>query len=153
MLALPEIISARGSGGASMKVLRSIAAVVVSYAVVFLIVWLSDPLLAHLYPGQYVPNKVPPAFLLRASTFIFALATIVGGGLCVRIAPSRPGLHLLILFIIGESVGTVFSIRNWATWPHWYSLIWLAIWPIGLWLGGLAKKRQTDRKLQPVGTA
>jgi hypothetical protein len=136
-----------------MKGLRSIAAVVLSYAVVFLIVFLSDPILAHFYPGLYVANHVPPPFLLRASTFIFALASIVGGGLCVRIAPSRPGLHLLILFIIGEIVGTVFAMKNWATWPHWYSLIWLAIWPIALWLGGMAKKRQTDRKLQPAGAA
>jgi nitrate/nitrite transporter NarK len=136
-----------------MKVLRSIAAVVVSYAVVFVIVWLSDPLLAHLYPGQYVPDKVPPAFLLRASTFIFALASIIGGGLCVRIAPSRPGLHLMILFFICEIVGAVFAMKNWATWPHWYSIIWLAIWPVGLWLGGLAKKRQTRQKLERLGAA
>ena len=136
-----------------MNVLRSIAAVVVSYAVVFVIVWLSNPLLAHLYPGQYVPDKVPPAFLLRASTFIFALASIIGGGLCVRIAPSRPGLHLMILFFIGEIVGAVFAMKNWATWPHWYSIIWLAIWPVGLWLGGLAKKRQTRQKLERLGAA
>jgi hypothetical protein len=136
-----------------MKVLRSIAAIVLSYAVVFVIVWLSDPLLAHLFPGQYVPDKVPPAFLLRASTYIFALASIIGGGLCVRIAPSRPGLHLMILFVMGEIVGAVFAMKNWATWPHWYSLIWLAIWPIGLWLGGLAKKRQTDRKMERVGAS
>ncbi|MGC2621394.1 MAG: hypothetical protein WA414_20280, partial [Acidobacteriaceae bacterium] len=109
--------------------------------------------LAHFFPSQYAAHHVPPPFLLRASTFIFALASIVGGGLCVRIAPSRPGLHLLILFLIGEIAGTVTTIKMWATWPHWYSLIWLAIWPVGLWLGGFARKRHSDRKLQPVGAA
>jgi hypothetical protein len=59
----------------------------------------------------------------------------------------------MILFFIGEIVGAVFAMKNWATWPHWYSIIWLAIWPVGLWLGGLAKKRQTRQKLERLGAA
>jgi len=123
-----------------MKVLRSIAAVVVSYIVVYGIVFLSDPVLAHLFPGQYVPGKVPPLYLLWISTAIYALASILGGWLCARIAPSKPGLHLLVLFVIGEGFGVFFTVHNWGIWPHWNSFVWLAIWPLCLWIGGRIRR-------------
>jgi len=62
-----------------MKLLRSVASVVLSYIVVYGIVLLSDPVLTHFFPTQYVAGKVPPVFLLWVSTAIFALASILGG--------------------------------------------------------------------------
>lgn len=130
-----------------MKVLRSIGAVVVSYLVVFILVLLSDPLLSRMYPGLYVEGQVPPAFVLRMSTYAFVIASILGGAICVRMAPSRPGKHLFWLFILGEVMGLATTIMNWNKgWPHWYSLVWLAVWPVGLFLGGLARKRQDAQK-------
>lgn len=129
-----------------MKVLRSIAAVVVSYVVVFALVSLSDPVLAKLYPGVYVSGQVPPAFLLRLSTYIFALASILGGVLCAWMAPSRPGRHLFALFVLGEAIGLGFTFANWNKgWPHWYSLAWLAAWPVCIFLGGMMKMRRARR--------
>lgn len=137
-----------------MKVLRSVAAVVVSYVVVFVLVLLSDPLLTRLYPGLYVPGQVPPAFVLRMSTYAFVIASILGGAICVRMAPSRPGLHLFWLFILGEVMGLATTIANWNKgWPHWYSLAWLAVWPVSLFLGGLIKKRQDGKKAAAAATA
>lgn len=130
-----------------MKVLRSIGAVVVSYLVVFILVLLSDPLLSRMYPGLYMEGQVPPAFVLRMSTYAFVIASILGGAICVRMAPSRPGKHLFWLFILGEVMGLATTIMNWNKgWPHWYSLVWLAVWPVGLFLGGLARKRQDAQK-------
>ena len=123
-----------------MKQLRSIASVVVSYVVVYGIVFCSDPILTHFFPAQYVAGKVPPPLLLWISTAIFALASILGGWLCTRIAPSRPGMHLFVLFLIGEIVGLVFTTRMWGAWPHWYSLAWLIVWPVCLWIGGRGRK-------------
>jgi hypothetical protein len=106
-----------------MKVLRSVAAVVLSYVVVFTLVSLSDPVLARIYPGVYVRGQVPPAFLLRLSTYIFAIASILGGAICAWLAPSRPGRHLFALFVLGEVIGLGFTVANWNKgWPHWYSL-------------------------------
>lgn len=119
-----------------MKVLRSVASVVVSYIVVYGIVFCSDPILTHFFPNQYAAGRVPPPFLLWISTAIFAAASILGGWLCVRIAPSKPGIHLFVLFLIGELVGLAFTIRMWGGWPHWYSLAWLIAWPLCLWIGG-----------------
>jgi|ERR1700728_2818889 hypothetical protein len=119
-----------------MKLLRSVASVVLSYIVVYGIVFCSDPILAHFFPTQYVHGRVPPLFLLWISTGIFALATLFGGWLCVLIAPSRPGTHLVVLFVIGEALGFFFTWRMWGTWPHWYSIVWLIVWPLFLWIGG-----------------
>ena len=123
-----------------MRLLRSVASVVLSYIVVFGIVRCSDPILAHFYPGQYVRGTVPPVFLLWISTAVFMLASILGGWLCVRIAPFREAGHLFVLFLLGELVGGYFSWQMWSTWPHWYSLVWLIAWPVCLWLGGLGKR-------------
>jgi nitrate/nitrite transporter NarK len=122
-----------------MKLLRSVAAIVASYIVVYGIVFASDPILALLFPGQYVSGKVPPTFLLWLTTAIFALASILGGWLCVLLAPTRPVLHLFVLFLVGEAIGIVFTVGNWSMWPHWYSFVWLAIWPACLWVGGWAR--------------
>ena len=119
-----------------MKLLRSIASVVLSYIVVYGIVFCSDPILSHFFPTQYVAGKVPPPFLLWISTAIFAIATLLGGWLCVRIAPSKPGVHLFVLFVVGELVGLGFTVKMWGNWPHWYSLVWLVVWPVFLWIGG-----------------
>jgi len=123
-----------------MKLLRSIASVVIGYIVVYGIVLCSDPILTHFYPNDYVAGKIPPTFLLWIGTAIFALATLLGGWLCVRIAPSSPGVHLFALFILGELIGLGFTWKMWGTWPHWYSIAWLIVWPVFLWIGGRGRR-------------
>ena len=119
-----------------MKLLRSILSVVASYIVVFGIVLLSDPVLERLFPTQYVAGKVPPLFLLWVTTAIYFVASILGGWLCARLAPARPGRHLVALFILGELLGAASTIANWGKWPHWHALLWMGLWPLCLWIGG-----------------
>lgn len=71
----------------------------------------------------------------------------------VGIAPAKPGRHLPALFILGEAVGVVFTIVNPGHYPLWNSLLWLGIWPVCLWIGGRAKKRQHRETPEPVGAA
>jgi nitrate/nitrite transporter NarK len=123
-----------------MKLLRSVASVVLGYIVVYGIVFASDPVLARLFPGQYVQGKVPPTYLMWISTAIYALASILGGWLCVTLAPARKGMHLFILFAIGEALGIFFTIHNWGVWPHWMSFVWLIVWPLFLWIGGRIRR-------------
>lgn len=125
-----------------MKLLRSAAAIVVTYVVVYGIVFASDPILTMLFPGRYVAGQVPPLFLLWVVTGIFVLASILGGWLCILLAPSRPGLHLLVLFLVGEVIGLAFTVHNWPTWPHWYSVLWLIVWPVCLWIGAWIRSRR-----------
>lgn len=123
-----------------MKTVRSVAAVLVSYVVVYAIVMLSVPVLTHFFPTELAAGKVPPTFLLWINTGIFALASILGGYLCATMAPSRAGLHLTALFILGEVLGLFFTWRMWGQWPHWYSFAWLLVWPVCLWIGAISKR-------------
>jgi hypothetical protein len=121
-----------------MKILRSIISVLVSYMMVYLIVMLGDGILARLFPGAYIPGKVPThTYLIWISTAIYALASMLGAWLCILWAPSRPRQHLLALFLRGESVGLGLTFIFWHTYPHWISLTWLLTWPASLYLGGL----------------
>ena len=130
-----------------MKLLRSVASVLISYVVVFGIVMASGPLLARLFPGQYAAGKVPSLSLLWVGTAIFAVASILGGWLCMRLAPSRLGAHLLALFVLGEALGVVTTVVNWSKWPHWNSFVWLAIWPVCLWIGAMPALRRSAPKI------
>jgi hypothetical protein len=133
-----------------MKVLRTLASVLGSYIVVFGIVLLSDPVLEHFYPGQYVRGQVPPVFLLWITTGIFAAASILGGWMCVRIAPSRPSMHLLALFVLGEVFGALSTWANWGRWPHWHMLVWMAIWPVCIWVGALGRRSREIHPTPPI---
>lgn len=132
-----------------MKALRALASVLGSYIVVFAIVLISDPILSHLYPGEYVRGQVPPVFLLWITTAIFAAASILGGWMCVRIAPTQPSRYLLALFLLGEALGAASTWANWGKWPHWHSLTWMAIWPVCLWIGALGR-RTSEAPRSPV---
>lgn len=125
-----------------MKLLRSTASVLLSYIVVTALVLISNLVLGHVFPGQYVSGGTAPAYILWIGSAIFALATILGGWLCVRMAPSKPGAHLLALFVVGELAGVVSTIVNWNKWPHWNSFVWLAIWPVFLWIGGKGRRSE-----------
>jgi|GEM_PF-3395209 len=118
-------------------VLRSIAAVLVTYVLVYVVVMLGEQIIARLTPG-YIPGQVPAhLYLIWINTAIYAIATAFCGWLCVLWAPARPHFHLLLLFILGESAGLYFTVAGWGTHPHWISFLWLAVWPIFLWIGGV----------------
>ena len=133
-----------------MKLLRSVASVVVSYVVVYGIVMFSDPALAHFFPAQYLAGKVPPTLFLWASTAVFAAASILSGWLCTLMAPCRPGAHLLALFAVGEALGILFTWHMWGQWPHWHAFVWLAVWPVCLWVGGMAKRVPVPPPVSPI---
>lgn len=131
-----------------MKALRSVASVVLSYIVVFAIVLCADPVLGHLFPKDYAAGRVPPAYLLWITTAIYFVAAVLGGWICARLAPTRPLEHLLVLFLLGELLGALSTAANWGKWPHWHSLLWMALWPLCLWLGG--KVLSSGRPVAPV---
>ncbi len=121
--------------------LKSIAAVIGSYALSVVLVFATNPLLSLIFPGEFDAGHVPSNTALITSTALFVLVSIFCAWLCARLAPSAPGKHVLWFFIIGELMGIGAAIPNWSKgWPHWYWLSWLLTWPvsclIGLRLGG-----------------
>jgi hypothetical protein len=125
--------------------LKSIAVVVGSYLLSIVLVLATDPLLSHLFPGEFDKGRVPSDHALMASTACFVVVSILCAWLCARFAPGRAGRHVLWFFIIGEVMGIVATIPNWSKdWPHWYWLSWLLTWPVSCWIGLLAAGRRAD---------
>ena len=116
--------------------MKSVAVVVGSYVLSIVLVLCTDPLLAKIFPGEFVPGQVPSERALVTSTVCFAIVTVICAWVCAHFAPGLPGKHVLWFFVIGEVMGVVFTILGWNKgWPHWYSLSWLIVWPVGCWIG------------------
>jgi len=124
--------------------LKSIADVIGSYLLSIVLVIASDPLLSRLFPGDFVPGRIPSDAALVASTACFVIISILCAWVCARFAPNRASRHVLWFFILGEVMGIGAIIPNWSKgWPHWYWLSWLITWPISCWIG-LALGRRRD---------
>jgi hypothetical protein len=125
---------------------KSIAVVIGSYIVSVVLVLSTDPLLSHLFPGDFVKGHVPSNAALTASTALFVVISIFCAYLCARFAPNRAGRHVLWFFLIGEVMGLAATIPNWSKdWPHWYWLSWLLTWPLSCWIGLLLSGRRISQ--------
>jgi hypothetical protein len=125
--------------------LRSIAIVVGCYILSVVLVLGTDPLLTRLFPGDFVPDRIPSNGALLASTACFVVISILCAWVCARFAPGRAVLHVLWFFVMGEVMGIVATIPNWSKgWPHWYWLSWLLTWPVSCWIGLLLSGRKAE---------
>ncbi len=121
--------------------LKSVAAVLGSYALSIVLVMGTDPLLSRLFPGDFVAGRIPSNAALSTSTALFVLISILCSWLCARLSPGRAARHVLWFFVLGEVLGIATTIPNWSKdWPHWYWLSWLLSWPVSCWIG-LALRR------------
>ena len=130
--------------------LKSIGVVLGCYILSVLLVMATDPLLMHLYPGDYAKNRVPSTNPLIVSTALFVVISIFCAALCARFAPVKTGAHVLWFMILGEAMGLSFTIANWSKgWPHWYSLAWLIAWPVSCWIGFVVGRRKLLAEKKP----
>jgi hypothetical protein len=126
--------------------LKSIAVVLGSYLLSIVLILATDPLLARLFPGDYVRGRVPSDTALITSTVLFVLVSILCAWICARFAPGRAGRHVLWFFVLGEVMGIATAIPNWNNgWPHWYCISWLLTWPLSCYLGLLLGRRRADQ--------
>jgi hypothetical protein len=125
--------------------LKSIGVVAGSYVLSVVLVLATDPLLSHLFPGDFVEGHIPTSAALIASTALFVVISILCAWLCARLAPGRASRHVLWFFILGEVMGISATIPNWNKgWPHWYWLSWLLTWPVSCWIGLLLSRRRNE---------
>ena len=123
--------------------LKSLLVVAGSYLLSVVLVLATDPLLSHLFPGEFVKWQIPSSRALVTSTAFFVLISILCAWLCARLAPGRISRHVLWFFILGEAMGIGAIIPNWDKgWPHWYWLSWLLTWPVSCWIGFLLVRRR-----------
>ena len=127
--------------------LKSIGVVVGSYLLSVVLVLATDPLLSHLFPGDFMKGKIPSNPALITSTGLFILIAILCAGLCALLVPPRKSSHVLWFFVLGEGMGIAATIPNWSSGlPHWYSISWLLAWPISCWLGFIVVERSAGRR-------
>jgi hypothetical protein len=125
--------------------LKSVAAVLGSYALSIILVVGTDPLLSRLFPGDFVKGRIPSNHALMASTGFFIVIAILCAWLCAHSAPGRAARHVLWFFVIGEAMGIVAIILNSNKgWPLWYWLSWLLAWPVSCWIGLRLSGRRAD---------
>jgi hypothetical protein len=135
--------------------LKSIGIVIGSYILSIALVLVSDPILSHLFPGNFVRGRIPSNAALLASTAFFVVVSILCAWVCARFAPSHPGRHVLWFFVLGEVMGIASIIPNWSKgWPHWYWLSWLLTWPVSCVIGLLLAGRSVSQtSVQSARTA
>jgi MFS family permease len=125
--------------------LKSIAVVAGSYLLSVVLVLATDPLLSRLFPGDFVPGRVPSNPALLTSTALFVVVSILCAWLCAHFAPRLAARHVLWFCIIGEVMGIAATIPNWSKgWPHWYWLSWLLTWPVSCWIGLIFAQRRSN---------
>lgn len=116
--------------------LKSVAAVIGSYALSVVLVMATSPLLSRVFPGEFENGRVPSDTALITSTVLFFIVSILCAWLCARFAPNRAVMHVLWFFVTGEVMGIIATMANWSKdWPHWYWLSWLVAWPISCYIG------------------
>ena len=85
--------------------LKSIAVVAGSYILSIILVMATDPLLSHLFPGDFARGRVPSDHALVASTIFFVVVSIFCAWVCARLAPSNPAKHVAVVLHPGRSDG------------------------------------------------
>jgi hypothetical protein len=118
--------------------LRSILSVLAGWAVVGLLVVLTDLVLGRLFPAEYVSGRIPPDRLSALSLATATLYSVLGGWITARLAGSRPWRHAVYLILWGELMGAISAVMTWGQIQWWYQLGLLAAWPLaiaaGCWL-------------------
>jgi hypothetical protein len=121
---------------------RIIAAAVVGYVAIGVLVVTTDKVLAAIIPG-FATLEVPPLLYFIVSLTTDSLYSVVGGYLCCVIARDRCRDATLALIIGGELIGLASQIALWRTVPHWFGVVLLLLYPPAVWIGSSLRSRVT----------
>jgi hypothetical protein len=120
---------------------RIIAAVVLGYAAVGVLVVGTDQIFAIFIPGLQTMTS-PPLYYFVSSLATDTAYTVLGGWLCVRIAREHARNATLGLIVLGELIGLVSQILLWHTVPHWFGMGLLIAYPPAIWIGSEGESRR-----------
>lgn len=124
---------------------KSVVVVLGSYLLSAVLAQATDPLLALIFPSDFVRGRVPSDTALLASTTLFVVGSILCAWLCAHFAPGRAVRHVLWFFVVGQAVLILATIPNLSKdWPQWHWFSWLLIWPVSCWIGLLLAERRAD---------
>ncbi len=132
------------------KTLKSIGAVIIGFAVVFILSSATDAVLEGIgvFPPVNKPQELLPWMLVIALIYRSAY-TILGGYIAAALAPSKPMKHVIILGLIGLAFGTLGTVANWKLATEsgtWYPILLLLLSFPAIYIGGKLRLRGGEKK-------
>lgn len=113
---------------------RLIAAVLVGYVLIGVLVVTTDHLFAALAPG-FKTMAQPPFYYFAISLATDFLYSMIGGYVCSLIARARNRQATVALILFGEAIGIASQVALWKITPHWFAIGLLILYPIAVWAG------------------
>jgi hypothetical protein len=121
--------------------IRAFLALLAGFATMAILVIVVTALLARVAP-EWVGTEGKPkpgyAFVNLGYSFLSAAA---GGYVTAWISSANPLIHVLVLGIVVLAMSALSALQSKGKQPIWYALALLAISPLGVLAGGLARLR------------
>ena len=121
--------------------LRGIGAVAAGYLTIGILIIITDRF-------AFTPSSSLKYFVVTLVTDF--LYTVLGGFLCATIAGEQARGASLSLIAFGELLGVVSLVRYWGAQPHWFAIVLLLIFPLGIWIGYTLSPARRKSRAAPV---
>jgi len=122
-------------------ILHAFLALVSGLAVMALLVIAMTALLRRLAPSWTAIEGTPPAGNIVVNLGFSFLAAAAGGYVTAFAAAANPLIHVLVLGLTVLALGAMSAMQQRGKQPVWYQLSLVAISPLGVLAGGLARLR------------
>ena len=124
-----------------MVILHAFLALLAGYATVALLVIGITALLTRLTPGWVAAEGRPkPGYAFVNLSYSF-LAAAAGGYVTAVIAAGNPLVNDLVLALVVLAMSALSAMQSRGKQPIWYALALVAVMPLGVLAGGLARLR------------
>jgi hypothetical protein len=127
---------------------RNILAAVAGYFAIGVLVVLTDQVFSWAIPG-FGTMAMPPVFYFVSSLVTDFVYSAVGGFVCSAIARRGSKTATMILVVAGEAIGLAVAIARWQVMPHFFVLILLVLYPLGIFLGSAIQRRKAGVTAPP----
>lgn len=126
-----------------MKILKSIGSVLAGFITVAVLSIATDAVFEGLgiFPPQMNPHAYVP-WMLAVALFYRSIATIIGGYVTARLAPSSPIKHIYGLMVLGGLGGLAGVFAGWQYGNQWYPILLAITGPMFVWVGGKMQMRK-----------
>jgi hypothetical protein len=122
-------------------VLRAFLALLAGFATMGVLVMGVTTLLARLTPSWAGAEGAPQAGYIFVNLGYSFLAGAAGGYVTAWVAAANPLVHVLALGIVVLALAALSAMQSKGEQPIWYALALLALTPLGVLAGGLARLR------------
>ncbi len=128
---------------------RNILAAIAGYAVIGILVVLTDQIFSWVIPG-FSTLAMPPLFYFATSLVTDFVYSGVGGYTCSAIAGTSSHSATLILIGMGEVIGIAVAFARWQAMPHFFVLGLLILYPLGIFVGSTFGRRNSALNSRPA---